>query len=281
MPYDPTTYRGSAPHYVPGRPPYSHDLEAVLQQTLRLDGRGRLLDAGCGPGILALRLAHFFEDVVGLDPDADMLAEAKRRAGEQGVSNVRWVHALAEDLPEAAPGPYRLVTFGQSFQRTEEHRVAEIVYDLLEPGGALALIVHSVEGRPRPPNPGYPPIPHEELRALVKKYLGSNNRSGQGYVLPRNHTFENVLVRTRFKEPITLFAPGVPDLVRDADSVVSGYFSVSTSAPHLFGERLAAFAADAHRLLRERSPSGLFWDWPGDTAIILARRLTGPIALRS
>jgi hypothetical protein len=182
------------------------------------------------------------------------------------------VQARAEDLPRAAPGPFRLITFGQSFHRTDELRVAEIVYDMLEPRGALALIVHSVDGRPTPPNPGYPPIPHDELKALVKHYIGSNNRSGQGYVRSRSHTFEDVLVRTRFGEPVTLFAPGVPDLVRDADSVVSGYLSMSTSAPHLFGERLAAFVGDAHGLLDERSPSGLFWDWPGDTAIVLARR---------
>lgn len=274
MSYDPTTYRGSAPHYVRGRPPYSPTLDAVLQQTLCLDGHGRLLDVGCGPGILALRLAPLFEAVVGLDPDADMLSEAQRRAIEGTISNVRWVQARAEDLPGAAPGPYRLVTFGQSFHRTQEDQVAEVVYDLLETGGALALIVHSIKGRPEPPNPGYPPIPHEELKALVKHYLGSNNRSGQGYVAPRNHTFEDVLVKTRFGSPITLFAPGVPDLVRDVDSVISGYLSMSTSAPHLFGERLAAFAEDARRLLRARSRSGKFWDWPGDTAIILARRDT-------
>jgi hypothetical protein len=27
--------------------------------------------------------------------------------------NIRWVQGLAEDLPAVAPGPYRLVTFGQ------------------------------------------------------------------------------------------------------------------------------------------------------------------------
>jgi SAM-dependent methyltransferase len=216
-------------------------------------------------------LAPLFEAVVGLDPDVDMLAEAQRRAVEQS-SRFRWVQARAEELPDAAPGPYRLVTFGQSFHWTQEDRVAEAVYDLLEPGGALALIVHSVDGRPQPPNPGYPPIPHDDLRALVKRHLGSNDRSGQGYVAPRSHTFEDVLVGTRFGSPITLFAAGVPDLVRDTRSVISGYLSMTTSAPHLFGERLAGFVGDARRLLHDRSPSGRFWDWPGDTAIILARR---------
>jgi hypothetical protein len=36
--------------------------------------------------------------------------------------------------------------------------------------------------------------------------------------------------------------PGIPDLLRDSESVLSGYFSLSSSAPHLFGDRLDDFA---------------------------------------
>ncbi|HKU57131.1 MAG TPA: class I SAM-dependent methyltransferase [Gaiellaceae bacterium] len=271
-PYDPTIFQGAAAHYRPGRPPYSPELEAVLTRELGLDGSGRLLDGGCGPGILTVRLAHLFEEAVGLDPDAAMLAEARREAGELGIANIRWVQALAEDLPEVAPGPYRLVTFGSSFHWTDERRVAESVYDLLEPGGALALIVHTVEGRPVPESPEPPPIPHEEIRTVVEKYLGSAKRVGQGLAPVRNHRFEDVLVRTRFGEPRSIFVPGIPDLVRDSESVISGYFSMSSSAPHLFGDRVDEFAAEVRELLAARSPDGVFWDWPGDTEVVLARK---------
>jgi SAM-dependent methyltransferase len=217
VPYDPTIYLGAAAHYLPGRPAYSSRLEAVLAQELGLDGIGRLLDVGCGPGILTLRLAGLFEEAVGLDPDPDMLAEARRAADDSGVANVRWVRALAEDLPEAAPGPFRLVGFGQSFHWTEERRVAEVVYDMLEPGGAMAMVVHTVAGRPVPEGPGPPPIPHDEIEALIGTYLGSTRRAGQGSVPVRTHRFEDVLEQTRFGGSRSLFAPGTPDLVRGAD----------------------------------------------------------------
>jgi trans-aconitate methyltransferase len=148
MPYDPTIYLGSAAHYRSVRPAYSPELEAVLTRGTGLDGNVRLLDVGCGPGVLTVRLAHLFEHAVGLDPDADMLAEGCRAAEESRIMNNRWVQGLAEDLPAVAPGPYRLVTFGQSFRWTDEQRVAEAVYDMLQPCGALALIVHTVMGRP-------------------------------------------------------------------------------------------------------------------------------------
>jgi SAM-dependent methyltransferase len=270
--YDPTLFAGAAAHYRYGRPPYSPQLEGVLAEELGLDGSGRLLDGGCGPGILTVRLAHLFEEAVGLDPDAAMLAEGRRVAAERSIANIRWVQAVAEDLPGAAPGPYRLVTFGQSFHWTDEARVAEALYDMLEPRGALALIVHTVEGRPTPPGPGAPPIPHAEIGALVEKYLGPARRAGQGVAPVRNHRFEDVLVRTRFGAPRSIFVPGIPDLVRDSESVLSGYFSMSSSAPHLFGDRAGAFAAEVRELLASRSPEGVFWDWPGDTEVVLALR---------
>ena len=89
VPYDPTIYLGSAAHYRYGRPAYSPELETVLTQKTGLDGTGRLLDAGCGPGVLTIRLAHLFERAVGLDPDARMLAEGCRAAEEKGVTNIR------------------------------------------------------------------------------------------------------------------------------------------------------------------------------------------------
>jgi SAM-dependent methyltransferase len=272
VPYDPTIYLGAAAHYRSGRPPYSPELEAVLTRELGLDGSGRLLDAGCGPGVLTVRLAHLFRQAVGLDPDAGMLAEGRRAAGESNITNIRWVRGVAEDLPAVAPGPYRLVTFGQSFHWTDEQRVAETVYDLLEPGGALALIVHTVTGRPRPPDPGVPAIPHDEIRALVAKYLGSTRRAGQGTSPQRSHCFEDVLVRTRFGAPQQLFVSGLPGLLRDSESVLSGYFSMSYSAPHLFGDHLDDFAGEVRALLANRSTEGVFWDWPGDTEVVLARK---------
>ncbi|WP_327001492.1 class I SAM-dependent methyltransferase [Dactylosporangium sp. NBC_01737] len=272
VPYDPTIYLGSAAHYRYGRPAYSPELEAVLAQETGLNGEGRLLDVGCGPGVLTVRLAHLFQQAVGLDPDAGMLAEGRRAAEEQNITNVRWVQGLAEDLPSIAAGPYRLVTFGQSFHWTDERSVAEIVYDMLEPGGALALIVHTVAGRTRPPDPGVPTIPHEEITALVGKYLGSTRRAGQGTAAERTHRFEDVLTRTRFGVPRQCFVPGIPDLLRDSESVLSGYLSLSWSAPHLFGDRLDDFTAEVRALLASRSPDGIFWDWPGDTEVVLARK---------
>lgn len=272
MPYDPTMYLGTAAYYVHGRPAYSPALVPALTAEFGLDGTGRMLDVGCGPGVLATALAGCFAEVVGLDPDKDMLAEGARRAVAAEIDNVRWVQALAEDIPTLELGTFRLVTFGQSFHWTDREQVAEIIYDMLEPGGALALIGHMVEGRPQPQGPDHPPIPHEAIRALIDRYLGPRRRAGQGFANMPSESHEDVLLRTRFGMPRQLFCPGRPDIIQDIDGVLANYFSTSFAAPHLFGERLANFEADMRAELTAHSSSGLFWDWPGDTAVLIATK---------
>ena len=40
----------------------------------------------------------------------------------------------------------------------------------------------------------------------------------------------------------------------------------------MFGDRVDDFAGEVRELLASRSPEGVFWDWPGDTEVIFARR---------
>jgi hypothetical protein len=81
-----------------------------------------------------------------------------------------------------------------------------------------------------------------------------------------------VLARTRCGVPQQFFVPGLPDLLRDSESVLSGYLSLASSAPHLSGDRLDDFAAEVRALLANRSGEGMFWDWAGDTEVVMARK---------
>jgi SAM-dependent methyltransferase len=270
--YDPTTYRGAATYYRRGRAPYSEQLAATLTRELGLDGRGRLLDVGCGPGVVAIELAGEFRYVIGLDPDPDMLLEAADQAARRKVSNIGWIRALAEHLPARPTSAFSVVTFAQSFHRTDRERVAEAVYDLLEPGGSIVLMAPTVHGRPAPEPQPYPPMPHEAVERLVARYLGTRRRSGQGFTRAPVDRFEDALARTRFGTARTVFAPGRPDIIRDIDSLAAHYHSMSWAAPHLFGDDLQRFDTELRALLLEQSPNGLFWDWPGDTELVIAQR---------
>lgn len=273
MQYDPTQYLGAAPYYLRGRPGYSADLPRVLADELGLNGTGHLVDVGSGPGTLGVQLAPLFDHVTLVEPDPGMLTEARSHAGAAGLSSVDFVRATAEDLPELGLTPARVVSFGQSFHRTNRLVVAEAVYHLLEPGGSAVLVEHDPT-RPAPQAPtGTSPIPHEQIRELITTFLNSQLRSGNRFVAdysvePNEHTLE----RTSFGTPRIVFAPGRPDIIRDTEGVIAGCLSMSYAAPHLFGPRLNEFLAALRELLERRSPTGRFWDWPGDTKIIIATR---------
>lgn len=271
--WDETLFQGSARYYERGRLPYPPGLADAVAAALALDGHGRLLDVGCGPGIIVLRLAHLFEQVIGLDADAEMLVEAERRAEELGIGNARWVHALAEDLPVGL-GSFRVATFAQSFHWMDRDRVAATILEMLEPGGAFVQVSAPQASASEPDRPLPQPLPPSEaIKALVERYLGTVRRAGQGVLLYGTPGGEaTVLSRAGFEEPDYVQVPGRAIIVRTVDDLVAAQYANSGSAPHLFDDRLPEFEAELRTLLVQASPSGLFAEQSADAEVWVWRK---------
>ncbi|TDO49099.1 methyltransferase family protein [Kribbella sp. VKM Ac-2527] len=270
--WDSTLFQGSAAHYERGRLPYAPGFAETLADALDLDGQGRLLDVGCGPGIVLLALARYFAEAVGMDPDKDMLAEAERQAGRRGVTNARWVAGRAEDLPTGL-GEFRVVVFAQSFHWTDRDQVAATVMEMLEPGGAF---VHLSDLKNPPAAPTPLPLlapPYEQISELVRSYLGPVRRAGQGTIVNGTPGREDlVLARAGFVNFERHVVPAGDVVDRPADDVVAWVFSRSDSAPHLFGDRLADFERDLRALLQEVAPGNLFAEHLPPTEIMTWRK---------
>ncbi len=273
--WDDTLFAGTAGYYQRGRLPYAPGLADELADALKLDGRGRLLDVGCGPGTVALGLAHLFGEIVGVDPDGEMIAEARHAAAAAGVSHLaqRWVQARAEDLPGDL-GTFTVATLGSSFHWMDRDLVAATIKDMLEPGGALVHIADlktetlDVAGLPDPA------VPYPAIADLVRSYLGPIRRAGLG-VLPDGTPGgeATVLSRAGFAGPEHHIVAGGQALVRTWDDVVAWTFSMSYSAPHLFGARRNDFEVDLRRILADASPSGRFSErQPSTDAVVWRKR---------
>ncbi len=277
--WDPSLYAGSAAYYVQGRVAYTQQLVDCLVAELSLDGSGRLLDVGCGPGSLTLLLAPWFEHATGLDADAEMLAEGERQAGLAGVTNVDWLAARAEDLPPDL-GPFRVVTLAQSFHWMDRARVARLVYGALASDGFLVhLHATTHQGVDTDGPMPYPRPPRSEIDGLVKRFLGPRRRAGQGRLPPISAseaadtgTVEAEIYQAAgFIDPTRIQVPG-PLVVRSADEIVASVFSLSYAAPHLFGDRRQVFEAALRDLLAEVNPEGRFSEQMRETAIDVWRR---------
>lgn len=256
--WDETLFAGAAPYYDRGRLPYAPGLAEALRDALELDGRGRLLDVGCGPGTVTLLLAHLFEQAIGLDADPAMLAEARRLANERGVTNATWVHQRAEALTTAL-GAFRVVTFAASFHWMDRPKVAAVVRDMLVPGGVLVHIDnHHQDGVTGATPLPHPPPPDEAIAELRREFLGSQRRAGSSVRESSPGDEDSVFRAAGFLGPERVPVEDGRVLDRTVDDVVAATFSLSSTAPHLFGARLPAFEARLRALLRDASPSGLF-----------------------
>lgn len=269
--WDETLFSGSAAYYPQGRMAYPPELPAALREELSLDGRGRLLDVGCGPGSLTLLLAPLFEHVVGVDADAEMLAEAQRQAESRGVENADWVRLRAEELP-AGLGSFRVATFAQSFHWMQRELVAAAVREMLEPGGAWVHVratTHRGGGGDRLPEPE---PPHEAIAELVKSYLGPVRRAGRG-TLPHGTPSgeEEVMVAAGFDNPTRLEVGGGRVVERSEDDLVASVYSRSLSAPHLFGDRRTQFESELRGLLRRSSPHRRFCEVTREIELVVWR----------
>ena len=255
--WHPLLYAGSARYYAAGRVGYPMALAQALATALQLDGSGRLLDVGCGPGNFTLLMAPWFEQAIGVDADADMLAEAERQATEAGIGNVGWWQLRAEELPPG-PGRYRVISFAQSFHWMDQAAVARTALRMLEPGGAC-VHVHATTHRgidtdavlphPRPPR--------SAIDKLLERYLGSSGRWDKG-LPPNKGDREEEVWRAAGCYRLQRIEVAGQVVERTSDQIVAAIFSLSSSTPHLFGERRDAFEADLRRLLNEASPAGFF-----------------------
>lgn len=274
--WDVSLFSGAAQYYEQGRLPYASGLADAISGILPRggrEGRRRLLDVGCGPGTLSLRLSGVFASAVGIDPDPGMIAEARRRALAAGVTTAEFIQARAEDLPMGL-GPFEAAAFGQSFHWMDQDRVAAAVHGMLVADG-LFLHVSDRKGAPARDRTGLtdPAPPYEEIQELVREYLGPVRRAGRGLLPGGTADGEAaVLARSGFDGPETIIVPGGETVPRSADDVIAWVHSHSGSAPGLFGDRLGAFDADLRALLARAAPRGLFAEHVPDTEVNAWRR---------
>jgi SAM-dependent methyltransferase len=97
----------------------------------------RILDFGCGPGVMALALGRMGHAVVGVDAAPAMLREAEQERKRLGLDNVRFV-LMDADHPALASDTFDAVICSSVLQYVADDR--QLLVDLvsiLRPGGLL------------------------------------------------------------------------------------------------------------------------------------------------
>jgi len=110
-------------------------------------GTRRVLDAGCGTGILAAHVADHVARVVGLDVSSAMLAVARARRAELGKKNVEFVAGSAEAIPFANASFDAVISSAALYNTKLDVSLPEL-RRVVRPGGRI-IVADLVQRFPR------------------------------------------------------------------------------------------------------------------------------------
>ncbi len=97
---------------------------------------GRVLDIGCGDGLLVHRLAPFAEKVVGIDPHKEIISRAQERLAS--LSNVT---LIADDLLKIPmKEQYDTITYVATLHHMDIRAALSKMHQILAPGGRVLII---------------------------------------------------------------------------------------------------------------------------------------------
>lgn len=117
-------------------------VERTVERMLALSPR-RVLEIGCGMGLLLLRVAPRVEEYVGVDFSAEALAFVRARVEEEGLTQVALRHGTAEDLSDLPREHFDLVVVNSVVQYFPGLdyllRVLEGALETAAPGGRFFL----------------------------------------------------------------------------------------------------------------------------------------------
>jgi SAM-dependent methyltransferase len=149
------------------RPPYPPAAIAALVGLLAPRTPARVLDAGCGTGHVARRLAPLVEQVDAVDIAPTMITAGQPDPGGDHP-HIRWACSPLETF--AADPPYALIVAGSSLHWMEWEVVLPHFASWLAPGGVLVLLDERTK-----------PMPWaDEIRPVVTRFSGAGAAISDG-----------------------------------------------------------------------------------------------------
>jgi ubiquinone/menaquinone biosynthesis C-methylase UbiE len=258
--YEPRRFRTTVPYYARFRLGYPPALIDRVIEIVGLKPGDRVMDLGCGPGLLAILFARAGMAVTGVDPEPEMLVAAEAGAREAGVTlDLR--QGSSFDLP-AGIVPFKLVTMGRAFHWMDRTETLIALDRIVTPEGAVALF-----------DDDHPRTAENRWRLKLHEIGNKFGRGESFHVVAREkgdyRTHESYLLASPFANIERTGFVVRRELT--ADQIVGLAYSLSTSSPEKLGDRAAEFEHELRRELEEFSPDGRFVEI-AEMGALIARR---------
>jgi len=259
IPFDPRRFQGAAQHYH-ARPPYSPRLFRWLAEECALGPDDRVMDLGCGPGVIAIGMAPYVGTVVGVDPEPEMLRRARAATDAAGLDDkISFIEGSSNDLGPSF-GSFTMVTMGRSFHWMDRVETLRRLETIMRPGGMIVLFNSS------PLRSAW----QREYRDVLARYTGDAQGEGRHWRGANWVEHEEVLLDSAFSGLSRIEVIERNEL--PAEALVDRAFSMSRTAPNVLGpEKSAALAADLRALAARIAVDGVIGETLESGALIARR----------
>jgi SAM-dependent methyltransferase len=127
---------------------YPPRVVGIVAEHFGLTRRDVVIDLGCGTGQLALPISQRVGTVIGIDPEPDMLAQARRAAVERDARNLLWIVGSDRDMPALGRAlgqrGFAMVTIGQALHWMQPESLFGALAGLVRPGGGVGVITNGI-----------------------------------------------------------------------------------------------------------------------------------------
>lgn len=246
-------FASTAELYSRYREPYPPSFFKTVAERLAFSGRERLLDVGCGPGLLAIGFAPYVGSVTGIDPEEGMIAAARAAAGAAGVS-LKLVQCRIEEF--SSQNNFDVVTLGRSLHWLNRAATLPVLERIVSPTGRIVVC-----GAASVPDAATPWVkPYEAARRSW-----AEDPKERCYRIDHKAWFE----ASSFREITTITAS--QDYKITIEELVGRGLSKSNTSPEHLGIRRAAFEAEIATVLEPFASDGILNDHIEARASVFAR----------
>ncbi len=130
----------------PIRVKLAHSIAGAIRDEVALKRDMKVLDFGCGTGLLTAALSPYVGSITGLDSSRGMIERLSHKIADAGLTNIEPVCADLEQ-GDRIPGPYDLIVSSMVFHHIRDiQALLTTIYDLLNTPGTLAVADLDEEG---------------------------------------------------------------------------------------------------------------------------------------
>lgn len=123
----------------PARIKLSNRIAGSIEDAIKLTSRMKLLDYGCGTGLISLRWRDQVGSILAVDSSRAMLAVLEEKINRQAIDNMHTLH-VDKDAGANLPGTYDVVICSMMLHHVRQPAILlRTFYEHTHPGGVICV----------------------------------------------------------------------------------------------------------------------------------------------